>query len=320
MRNGELGNELREPAVPPKAPPHHQPSGSARRGVRATLSLYLKGLAVGVSDLVPGFSGGTMALILGIYSELMASIGAFSSARFLNAVRGFRVREALHAVNAPFLVTLMLGIISAVALLAPAASHALTIYPLQVSAFFFGLVLASVTVAGRLVRRWGSVEVALLLAGAAGAFLLLGLTPGRTPSGTLFLLLAGAVAVSALVLPGISGSFILLLLGKYDVALTAVRDGDFGVLLPLALGGILGVIAFARLLSHLLRRHHDAVMALLVGFVLGSLRKVWPFVTRTGNATLPWAAEGANPWGLVALILIGALAVALLERAGSRHA
>lgn len=263
-----------------------------------------------------------MALVLGIYEELMEAIGSFSGQPFLSALKRGRLREVYRVVNGPFLLTLFLGIGTAVAGLAPLASYLLENYPVHVSAFFFGLVLASAVVAGKLVRRWTPPVGALLLVGAVGAFVLLGLAPTRTPDGALFLLLAGAIAVCALVLPGISGSFLLVLMGKYDVALNAVKDAQFGVLVPLALGGVLGVIAFARVLTYLLRRHHDLVMALLVGFVIGSLRRVWPYLDASGSPAWPWTAVGVNPWWLTLLLLVGVLAVALLDRAGrlTRHA
>lgn len=293
------------------------PDRFGRRGLGATLALYAKGLAVGVSDLVPGFSGGTMALVVGIYEELIATIGSFSDRRFLQALFTGRLKEAFRLCHGPFLLTLLAGIVTAIVLLAPLAGHLLQNYPVHVSAFFFGLVLASAVVAGGMIERWTPPVVALLALGAVGAFALVGLTPTQTPSGAPFLLLAGAIAVCALVLPGISGSFILVLFGKYDVALAAVSARDFGVLLPLALGGVLGVISFARLLSFLLKKHHDPIMALLTGFVIGSLRKVWPYLQADGHTpTWPWSAVGPSTWWLAALIVAGLMAVLLLERAG----
>ena len=133
--------------------------------------------------------------------------------------------------------------------------------------------------------------------------------------------LAGAIAVCALVLPGLSGSFMLVLLSKYDVALAAVTARDFGVIVPLLLGGVIGILSFARVMSYLLKRYHDPMLALLTGFVIGSLRKVWPFVESDGvTATWPWTAVGPAPWGLALLIVAGVLAVLTLDRAGKRLA
>lgn len=291
------------------------------RGVLATLLLYAKGLAVGVSDLVPGFSGGTMALVVGIYSEVISAISSFSDPAFLRALKGGRLREAFRLCHGPFLLTLGLGMVTAIVLLAPLATYLLSNYPLQVAAFFFGLVLASALVAGGLVTRWGVLEYLLLPLGAVGAFVMVGLAPTETPDGALFLMLAGAIAVCALVLPGLSGSFMLVLLSKYDVALAAVTARDFGVIVPLLLGGVIGILSFARVMSYLLKRYHGPMLALLTGFVIGSLRKVWPFVEADGvTAAWPWTAVGPAPWGLALLIVAGVLAVLTLDRAGKRIA
>lgn len=291
------------------------------RGVLATLLLYAKGLAVGVSDLVPGFSGGTMALVVGIYSEVISAISSFSDPAFLRALKGGRLREAFRLCHGPFLLTLGLGMVTAIVLLAPLATYLLSNYPLQVAAFFFGLVLASALVAAGLVTRWGVLEYLLLPLGAVGAFVMVGLAPTETPDGALFLMLAGAIAVCALVLPGLSGSFMLVLLSKYDVALAAVTARDFGVIVPLLLGGVIGILSFARVMSYLLKRYHDPMLALLTGFVIGSLRKVWPFVEADGvTAAWPWTAVGPAPWGLALLIVAGVLAVLTLDRAGKRIA
>jgi len=293
----------------------------SRRGPIATLLLYVKGLSVGVSDLVPGFSGGTMALVVGIYPEIIAAISSFSDRSFLQALRRRRLREAFRLCHGPFLLTLGLGMVTAIVLLAPLATYLLTHFPLHVAAFFFGLVLASALVAGGLVRRWGRTELLLLPLGAIGAFVLVGLAPTETPSGPLFLVLAGAIAVCALVLPGLSGSFMLVLLSKYDVALAAVTARDFGVIVPLMLGGVLGILSFARVMSYLLKRYHDPMLALLTGFVVGSLRKVWPYTQADGvSPAWPWLSVGPEPLVLAALMVAGVVAVLLLDRAGKRRA
>ncbi len=329
---------VKPPEVPAPGEPHADPGparsgplptrglagavGVQRRNLLETILLYLKGLAVGVSDLVPGFSGGTMALVIGIYPEIMAAISSFSDKRFLSALRRGRLREAFRLCHGPFLLTLGAGMVTAIVLLAPLATFLLRHYPVQVAAFFFGLVLASTRVAGGLIRRWSPAVYLLLAVGAVGAFVLVGLAPTETPAGALFLMLAGAIAVCALVLPGLSGSFMLVLMSKYDVALAAVAARDLTVIAPLMLGGVIGILSFARMMSYLLKRYHDPLLALLTGFILGSLRKVWPYTAADGvTGTWPWLATGPNPWGLALLIVGGVAAVLLLERAGrSRRA
>ncbi len=272
---------------------------------------------MGTSDLIPGVSGGTMALILGIYQELIASLGALTSGPFLAAVGRLRLRRAFRLANGGFLVAVLLGIATAVGALSRLMHWLLTAHPSGVHAFFFGLILASAGLVARLVGRWTAGGIVGALVATAGAFWLVGLTPAVTPDAPAFLLLSGALAVCALMLPGISGAFVLVLLGKYDTALAAVTNLDLAVLLPLAVGAVLGLLTFARLLAWLLHRAHDTTLAILAGFMLGSLRKVWPFVAPNGHVTWPWLSTGTAL--LLLLLVMGAALVAWLERAGSRR-
>ena len=272
---------------------------------------------MGAADLIPGVSGGTMALILGIYRELIASLGALTSTETLGALARLDFRRAFRLVNGAFLLSVLLGIATAVALLSRGMHWLLAHHPGGVHAFFFGLILASAGLVARRVGRWRAGAVAGAVVAALGAFWLVGLTPAVTPSATPFLVLSGALAVCALMLPGISGAFVLVLLGQYDAALAAVGRLDLAVLAPLAVGALLGMLSFARLLAWLLRRAHDPTLAVLAGFMLGSLRKVWPFASDTGHVTWPWLAPGAPL--LLLLLVIGAVAVAGLERAGARR-
>jgi putative membrane protein len=270
---------------------------------------------MGTSDLIPGVSGGTMALILGIYQELISSLGSLTSTAFLTALARLHVRRAFRLANGSFLLAVLLGIATAVAALSRVMHWLLTHHPSGVHALFFGLILASTGLVARRVGHWtvgGIVGAALA---AVGAFWLVGLTPAVTPGAPAFLLFSGALAVCALMLPGISGAFVLVLLGKYDAALAAVTHVDLAVLAPLAIGAVVGLLTFARLLAWLLRRAHDVTLAILAGFMLGSLRKVWPFVTANGHVTWPWLSAGAL--SLVLLLVAGAVLVAWLERAGT---
>lgn len=287
------------------------------RGWRDNLGLYFKGAAIGSSDLVPGFSGGTMALVLGVYQPLLDAVSGLTRASFWRELTRGRFGAALHSVDSSLLLLIAAGLFSAIVLLSPLVSYLLGRFPTLVAAFFFGLVLASTVVAARRVRRWSTLPVLLFLLGAVGAFVLVGLTPTQTPGGTLFLLLAGALAVCALVLPGLSGAFVLVLLGKYDVALAAVTAFDLSVIAPLGFGAAIGLLSFARLLAFLLRHHHDVILALLTGFIFGSLRKVWPYLQPSGAPTWPWGALDSNVWLVTMLVLVGCGAVLLLEREGA---
>ncbi len=277
----------------------------------------MRGLAIGTSDLIPGVSGGTMALILGVYQELILTLGTLSRPEFVGALLRGAWRRAFRLANGRFLVLLGAGILVAIGTLAPLLHFLLEHYPQHVAGFFFGLVAASTMLVGRRVRRWSAWTVVVFLMGAVGAFLLVGATPASTPTTPVTLTLSGMVAICALVLPGISGAFILVLLGKYDTMLAAVSRFDLAIILPFAIGAGVGLLSFARVLAYLLRRHHDVTLAVLTGFLLGSLRKVWPFVASDAGPVLPWSTGmPGTAIASAALGLFGAALVAVLERAG----
>lgn len=276
---------------------------------------------MGCADLVPGVSGGTIALILGIYQRLVAALASLTGGAFWAALRDGRWREAARASDAAFLAALAAGIGAAVLTVSRLLSWLLQHHPVSVYAVFFGLIAASaVLVAGR-VRRWAPTPLIGLAAGGVGAFVLVGLTPRETPDDAWYLLVSGAVAVSALLLPGVSGAFLLVLLGKYQTVLQAIERGDAAVLAPVAAGMALGLLAFSRVLAWLLRRHHDATMGLLVGVLLGSLRKVWPWQVAQEHVSVNVAPPNAAE-ALVALLLAASAAavVAALARIGASRA
>jgi putative membrane protein len=291
-----------------------------QRNLAGLAGLYLRGLLIGATDIVPGVSGGTTALLLGIYHELLASLKALSSTRFLGALRRLQLREAFAAVNGTFLLVVLAGVATSILTLAQALAWLLENRPVFVAAFFFGLVLASVVVVMRQASKWTVAYVLVFLAGAAGAWLLVGLSPAVTPDAWWFLLLSGALAVCALLLPGISGAFVLLLLGKYQFALNAVARADLAALGTLILGGVLGLVSFSRLLTWLFRRHHDLTIALMAGFMLGSLRRLWPWQSETEGIAVNHLPDGplfdltsGAFWAI--LLLVGAIAVVfVMER------
>ena len=244
-------------------------------GLKHYLYVAFSGLTMGAADVVPGVSGGTMAFIMGVYEELVDALKSFNWRLLLLLVR-LRFRDAVAAVPWRFLVVLGAGIAAAVLILAGPIGWLLDHHPVPLFAFFLGLVLASiVTVARRI--RWSVSAVLCLVLGAASAWWLVGLVPMVMPHDAVTLFLSGAAAITAMILPGISGSFILLVLGQYEFVIDAVRDRDFLAILPLAKGAVCGILPFVRILSWLLRRHHEITIALLIGFMSGSLRKVWPF-------------------------------------------
>jgi len=231
---------------------------------------------MGSADIVPGVSGGTIAFIFGIYKDLINSIKHVSGETLALLLKG-QVRQAIAGIPFAFLVPLVLGIGAAVITLANLLSRLLEDHPVYVWSFFFGLVLASVLVVRKRVTRWTPVKIALLLAASLAAYLLVGAVPVETPETALAFFLSGSIAIVAMILPGVSGSFILVLLGKYEQVLAAVTDRDILTLLLIIAGAAIGLALFSRILSWLFAKHHDLAIAVLTGFMLGSLRKIWPW-------------------------------------------
>lgn len=240
------------------------------------LGVYLRGVLMGAADIVPGVSGGTIAFITGIYDTLLASIRAVDLA-FLRKVLRLDIAGAWHHVNGGFLLALVLGIATSIVTLARLIEWLLHTHPVLLWAFFFGLILASALVLLREVRRWTAPRLLCLLAGTAIA-LFIALSPVvHLEAGLAGVFLAGFLAICAMILPGISGSFILVLLGMYSTVLAAVNSLDIVLLLVLMAGAVSGLLCFSRLLHWLLQRFHQSTMALLTGFLFGSLAVVWPW-------------------------------------------
>ncbi|MCB0713843.1 MAG: DUF368 domain-containing protein [Ignavibacteriae bacterium] len=292
---------------------------------------------MGACDVVPGVSGGTMAFILGIYEELISSIRAVGRSEFLRAIVSFRLTDAARAINLPFLLSVLSGILIAILSLAKLMTWLLENQPVYLWSFFFGLVLASVLVVSKRIPKWNLLLVVALLVTAVAAYILVGLVPAQTPDDLGFVFLSGALAICAMILPGISGSFILLLLSKYQFIVgrvAKISDGTFatedGVILgTFALGCGIGLITFAQLLGWLFKRYHDLTVALLTGLMLGSLRKVWPwketietYTDRHGEIQ-PLVQDnilpgfGTEVWIALALAVVGFIVVIAIEKMGN---
>ena len=238
--------------------------------------IFLRGLLMGAADIVPGVSGGTMAFITGIYDTLLASIRAFDLI-FLRKLLRLDIAGAWEHVNGAFLLALLAGIATSIFSLAQIVSWLLEQYPVPLWAFFFGLILASAFVLLQEVVQWSAAVVLSLIAGVAIA-LFIALSPVmQLDIGLAGVFLAGFVAICAMILPGISGSFILVLLGMYSTVLAAIKSLDLLFILVFVLGAGSGLLCFSRLLHWLLQRFHQATMALLTGFLFGSLAVVWPW-------------------------------------------
>lgn len=291
-----------------------------KRSWAGYLGVTARGFCMGAADVVPGVSGGTMAFILGIYDELLNAIHAVNF-NLVRLVVTLRLREALAQFPWQFVLALGVGIGSAIVLLSRPLSHALETHPSLVWAFFFGLVLASIVVVRKRVTRWTPATVVLGVSAAVGAYILVGLTPTETPNDTWFLFLSGAIAICAMILPGISGAFILVLLGKYQYVLSAVTRADILTLVIFAAGCAAGILSFARVLRWLLRRYHDPTVAALAGFMLGSLRRVWPWKD-AADPQLNVLPQAIHPEVVLAvgLMILGAVLVIGIEWLAARQA
>lgn len=246
------------------------------RSFAGYVGVTLRGMCMGAADVVPGVSGGTMAFILGIYQELIEAIRSVN-ARFIRTLLSCRLKEAMTLVPWRFLGSLVLGILFAVFSLAGLLAWLLENQPVFIWSFFFGLILASILTIGRDLERLKASTLIWAALGTLGAYLLVGMVPLNTPEAAWFLFLSGAAAICAMILPGISGAFILVLFGKYQFVLAAVNERNFFVLTVVVAGAVFGIISFSRLLSWLLKNHHNTTIALLLGLMLGSLRKIWPW-------------------------------------------
>ncbi len=236
----------------------------------------LKGLTMGAADVVPGVSGGTMAFITGIYEELinsLKSIGGDGLKKLAKMdISGFWV-----TINGNFLLSVFLGILISVLSLSRLILYALTNYAELLWAFFFGLIVGAAVIVFRQIKAHSAGVFSMAIVGIAIAYAITSLTPTLTPDALWFIFLAGAIAICAMILPGISGSFILLLMGKYEFILQALKEVKVDVIIVFMAGCVTGLLSFSHFLSWLLKRHHDLAVGLLSGFMIGSLNKVWPW-------------------------------------------
>jgi len=246
------------------------------RKLKDYFSLYLRGLAMGAADVVPGVSGGTVAFITGIYSELIDSLRSCDH-RALKCLTQNGVKASWAHINGNFLLVVFAGVLTSIVSLAKLVIYLLNTQPILVWALFFGLVLASSLVLLRQIPRWSFIRAACLVCGVAIAVGVSLLKPAQLPDTWWVLSIAGSIAICAMILPGISGGFLLLLMGLYSTVVSAVSEFQFGVLLPFALGCVVGLLGFSHLLSWLLHRWESETMALLTGVLLGSLNIIWPW-------------------------------------------
>lgn len=278
--------------------------------------LSVKGMCMGAADVVPGVSGGTIAFITGIYDELINSIKSINAASLKMFFTG-KWGEFWNMINGKFLLFLLAGIGISVFSLAKIITWLLVAYPVLVWSFFFGLVLASTWFVGKDVKERNWKTGLGFLLGAALAFYITVATPAETPSHFLFIFLCGAIAICAMILPGISGSFILVLLGKYFFIMEAVKTLDLKVIAIFGIGACVGITSFSRLLSYALSHMRNITLAVLSGFMLGSLNKVWPW-KETIEGIEQNVAPNAFVWQAVCLALLGFVMVYGIEKISSK--
>ncbi|NOX86656.1 MAG: DUF368 domain-containing protein [Chlorobi bacterium] len=241
------------------------------------LIYILKGLGVGIANIIPGVSGGTIALIVGIFIRLIDAIKSFNLQAAKLLLHG-DWKAFTRQTDFWFLVSIFSGVVIAIVLLARIFGYLFDNYPVYIWAYFFGLVLASVYFVGKRVERWSAVVVVFFIVGTAIAVMITFFNPAQENSNPFYLFLCGVVAVCSMILPGLSGSFILILMGNYQlVAIDAINNRDFGILLPVGLGAIVGLVAFSHVLSWVFKNYKDQTIALLTGFILGSLNILWPW-------------------------------------------
>ncbi len=241
------------------------------------IGFFLKGTGVGVANIIPGVSGGTIALITGIFIRLIDAIKSFGAGSFKLLLKG-EWKAFAEKTDLYFLITVFAGVFIAIVALARIFGYLFKEYPIYIWAFFFGLVLASVYFVGKRVERWNVSVIISLIVGTAIAVLISFFNPATPNEGFLYLVLCGVVAVCSMILPGLSGSFVLILMGNYQlVAIDAINNREWHILLPVGIGAVVGLIAFSHVLSWVFRHFKDQTIALLTGFILGSLNVLWPW-------------------------------------------
>jgi putative membrane protein len=299
------------------------------------LLIFFKGMGMGAADVVPGVSGGTVAFITGIYEELIQSINAIDIEAFQLLAR-FRIADFWTKINGNFLAALLGGILVSLLSLARLMTYFLDEHPILIWSFFFGLILVSSPLILRTIHKWTVSSVITFIAGIVISYFITIVSPSETPSGYAFIFFCGAVAICAMILPGISGAFILLLLGKYEFMINALIGFNIPVILVFVLGCILGLLGFSRFLNWILTHYRFPTLALLAGFMIGSLNKVWPWkkvisfrlnhagdqVPAFDKSILPWDyfnITGQDPHVFKAILCaaLGVFLVVAIEKAAA---
>lgn len=302
-----------------------------QRGLSDYLIITLKGLAMGAADAIPGISGGTIALISGLYEELITTISNIKPSLFKTLFKDGLAAFWKEA-NGNFVVALLSGILISFISFMRLAKYLLENHPVLIWSFFFGLIVASIYFVGKQITKWNLSAIIALIIGAAIAFYVSMLPVMASNDNVFFLLFAGAIAICAMILPGISGSFILIILGAYKSLSDAIHDIDINKLLIFTAGCIVGLLSFSHALKWLFKNYYNVTLALLTGFIFGSLNKVWPWretitwFTNSDGVKEPLLEESVSPLSYSGdsqllfasiLMIIGFMSIFILEKIGS---
>ena len=292
--------------------------------MKAYLVYFIKGMGVGIANIIPGVSGGTIALVTGIFERLIHALKSIDLQAFKFLFAG-KWRSFAQRTDLYFLLAVFSGAIIAIVLLARILGFLFADYPVYIWSFFFGLILASVYFVGKTVERWHLSVYLFFATGTVIALMFTFLTPATENAGFFYLMICGVVAVCSMILPGLSGSFVLILMGNYQlVAIDAINNRDFSILFPVLIGAVLGLVGFSHLLSWVFKRFRDQTIAALTGFILGSLGVIWPWKNPIEQAFgdkikvigYEYMAPQMNAEFIIALIIMlaGIFSIWLMER------
>ena len=287
------------------------------------LDLFLKGVFMGIAEIIPGVSGGTIAFITGIYEELINSIKSVNASS-VKLLLSFKLSLFWKQINGSFLLTLLVGMLTSVLALGRVIVFLIDEHPFKIWGFFFGLIIASAIVIFYQIKSVNSkVFIAALIGLVISSYIALE-APSSTPNSNLFIFLSGAIAISAMILPGISGSFILVFLSKYEFILNSLNNFDIAVISVFVGGCVVGLVTFSRVFSYLFKKYNDVVISVLVGFLLGSLFKIWPFYKVLEynasnepiytNPVLPTSSQQGDLMYFILFSIIGFVSMWLVEK------
>ena len=272
------------------------------------ITLFFKGVFMGIADAMPGISGGTIALLLGIYEELIRSISELKLSLFFELKKGFN--PFWKKLNGNFLLALVSGIGISLISFVKISANFLESFPLYIWSFFLGLIFATVNVIYKLINQWSSLNFFFLIISIIFSYFLSSFSIYETDEiSLLYILFSGVIASSAMILPGISGSLILVILGVYAYLIKSLDNLEMIVIFTFMSGALVGLLGFSRILKYLFNKHRDTTYTIMLGLVIGSIEKVWPW-----NKSFSTELSNLNLFLSISLVILGFIIVALLER------